>query len=122
MCFIVLVISLSVYFGKKRKKEKKVKSLTFAESNAHWNKCMRQIWDRILLFSLIIINPYHLISIVLFQFNLDKEAGDRGIYHRYCMERAAASATHVFTTVSNITADESEYLLQRKPGKGYRKC
>ncbi|XP_072048138.1 glycogen [starch] synthase, muscle-like [Amphiura filiformis] len=48
-------------------------------------------------------------------FNLDKEAGDRGIYHRYCMERAAATATHVFTTVSNITADESEHLLKRKP-------
>lgn len=49
------------------------------------------------------------------KFNLDKEAGDRGIYHRYCMERAAAHCAHVFTTVSQITSYESEHLLQRKP-------
>jgi len=48
-------------------------------------------------------------------FNLDKEAGDRQIYHRYCIERAAASCAHVFTTVSKITGIESEYLLKRKP-------
>ncbi|XP_022083700.1 glycogen [starch] synthase, muscle-like [Acanthaster planci] len=48
-------------------------------------------------------------------FNLDKEAGDRGIYHRYCMERAAATLAHVFTTVSNITAEESQHLLKRLP-------
>jgi glycogen(starch) synthase len=47
---------------------------------------------------------------------LDKEAGDRQIYHRYCIERAAASCAHVFTTVSKITGIESEYLLKRKPG------
>ena len=57
----------------------------------------------------------------LFQFNLDKEAGDRGIYHRYCMERAAAHCAHVFTTVSQITSYESEHLLKRKPGEfGHR--
>lgn len=50
------------------------------------------------------------------QFNLDKEAGDRQIYHRYCMERAAVHCAHVFTTVSEITGTESEYLLKRKPG------
>lgn len=49
------------------------------------------------------------------KFELDKEAGDRQIYHRYCLERAAATITHVFTTVSQITADEAEHLLQRKP-------
>ncbi|PRD28487.1 UNVERIFIED_CONTAM: GlyS [Trichonephila clavipes] len=49
------------------------------------------------------------------KFNLDKEAGDRGIYHRYCMERAAAHSAHVFTTVSEITSLESEHLLKRKP-------
>lgn len=49
------------------------------------------------------------------KFNLDKEAGDRGIYHRYCMERAAAHASHIFTTVSEITSLESEHLLRRKP-------
>lgn len=51
----------------------------------------------------------------LIQFQLDKEAGDRQIYHRYCMERAAAHACHVFTTVSEITAVESEHLLKRRP-------
>lgn len=49
------------------------------------------------------------------QFNLDKEAGDRGIYHRYCIERAAAHSAHVFTTVSEITSLEAENLLKRKP-------
>ncbi|CAF2888594.1 unnamed protein product [Rotaria sp. Silwood2] len=48
-------------------------------------------------------------------FDLDKEAGDRQIYHRYCVERAAATCAHVFTTVSKITGIESEYLLKRKP-------
>ena len=50
------------------------------------------------------------------QFNVDKEAGDRQIYHRYCLERAAAHCAHVFTTVSQITAIEAEHLLKRKPG------
>lgn len=53
-------------------------------------------------------------------FDVDKEAGDRGIYHRYCIERAAAHCAHVFTTVSHITAYESEHLLHRKPGMGER--
>ncbi|KAI4255450.1 MAG: hypothetical protein L6R42_006731 [Xanthoria sp. 1 TBL-2021] len=48
-------------------------------------------------------------------FDVDHEAGQRGIYHRYCIERAAAHAADVFTTVSNITAYESEHLLKRKP-------
>lgn len=52
----------------------------------------------------------------MFQFNVDKEAGDRQIYHRYCLERAAAHCAHVFTTVSQITAIEAENLLKRKPG------
>lgn len=47
-------------------------------------------------------------------FNVDKEAGDRQIYHRYCIERAAVQAAHVFTTVSQVTADEAEHLLKRK--------
>lgn len=53
----------------------------------------------------------------LLQFSLDKEAGDRQIYHRYCMERAAVHTAHVFTTVSEITGMEAENLLKRKPGK-----
>ena len=47
----------------------------------------------------------------------DKESGDRRIYHRYCMERAATAAAHVFTTVSDITAYEAEHLLKRRPEK-----
>lgn len=49
------------------------------------------------------------------RFVLDKEAGDRQIYHRYCMERAAVHTSHVFTTVSEITGMEAEHLLKRKP-------
>ncbi|KAI8341990.1 glycogen synthase [Chlamydoabsidia padenii] len=48
-------------------------------------------------------------------FDVDAEAGKRGIYHRYCIERAAAHCADVFTTVSHITAYESEHLLKRKP-------
>ena len=32
-----------------------------------------------------------------------QEAGDRQIYHRYCIERAAVHCAHVFTTVSQVT-------------------
>ena len=45
-----------------------------------------------------------------------QEAGDRGIYQRYCIERAAVHCAHIFTTVSHITADEAEHLLKRRPG------
>ncbi|RKP18936.1 glycogen synthase [Rozella allomycis CSF55] len=48
-------------------------------------------------------------------FDVDVEAGKRGIYHRYCLERAAAHCADVFTTVSHITAFEAENLLKRKP-------
>lgn len=48
-------------------------------------------------------------------FDCDAEAGKRGIYHRYCIERGAAHSADVFTTVSHITAYESEHLLKRKP-------
>jgi hypothetical protein len=60
------------------------------------------------------------VIILYLQFNVDKEAGDRGIYHRYCMERAAVHCAHVFTTVSQITGLEAEHLLKRKPGKNMR--
>lgn len=56
-------------------------------------------------------------TLIIFQYNLDKEAGDRQIYHRYCMERAAVHCSQVFTTVSEITGVEAEHLLKRKPGK-----
>lgn len=49
------------------------------------------------------------------QINVDEEAGKRGIYHRYCVERAAAHSCTVFTCVSHITAYETEWLLGRRP-------
>ncbi|XP_048466503.1 glycogen [starch] synthase, liver isoform X2 [Rhincodon typus] len=52
---------------------------------------------------------------LLDKFNVDKEAGERQIYHRYCMERASAHCAHVFTTVSAITAVEAENMIKRKP-------
>jgi len=48
-------------------------------------------------------------------FNIDEEAGRRGIYHRYCMERAATHLCHAFTTVSEITGKEATHLLKRSP-------
>lgn len=48
-------------------------------------------------------------------FDVDKEAGERQIYHRYCLERAATHCAHVLTTVSHVTAAEAEHLLKRKP-------
>uniref|UniRef100_UPI0037E71648 glycogen [starch] synthase, liver isoform X1 n=1 Tax=Semicossyphus pulcher TaxID=241346 RepID=UPI0037E71648 len=49
------------------------------------------------------------------KFDIDKEAGERQIYHRYCLERAAVHCAHVFTTVSQITAVEAHHMLHRKP-------
>lgn len=49
------------------------------------------------------------------KFNPDKEAGDRQIYHRYCLERAAVHCSHTFTTVSQITAVEANHMLHRNP-------
>ncbi|KAG5458999.1 MAG: glycogen synthase, partial [Olpidium bornovanus] len=48
-------------------------------------------------------------------FDVDQEAGRRNIYHRYCVERAAAHCATVFTTVSHITGCEAEHLLKRRP-------
>lgn len=49
------------------------------------------------------------------KFNIDQEAGERQIYHRYCLERAAVHCAHVFTTVSQITAVEANHMLHRQP-------
>lgn len=49
-------------------------------------------------------------------FDVDYEAGRFAIYHRYCIERAAAHCAGVFTTVSHITAFEAKHLLKRDPG------
>uniref|UniRef100_A0A8C2JFT2 Glycogen [starch] synthase n=1 Tax=Cyprinus carpio TaxID=7962 RepID=A0A8C2JFT2_CYPCA len=48
------------------------------------------------------------------KFNIDQEAGERQIYHRYCLERAAVHCAHVFTTVSQITAVEAKHMLHRQ--------
>lgn len=44
-----------------------------------------------------------------------RAAGDRGIFNRFAIERAAAHGADCFTTVSDITAVEAEHLLGRKP-------
>lgn len=41
--------------------------------------------------------------------NPEKEAGDRGIYQKHWIEKEAAHASHVFTTVSEITAHEVHF-------------
>ncbi|GAM21867.1 hypothetical protein SAMD00019534_050420, partial [Acytostelium subglobosum LB1] len=46
--------------------------------------------------------------------NMDFEASKRGIYHRHWIEKKSANEAHVFTTVSEITAYESEAVLHRK--------
>ena len=45
----------------------------------------------------------------------DKEAAKYNIYPRFAIERAAARASTVFTTVSEVTAREAEKLLGRRP-------
>jgi glycogen(starch) synthase len=47
--------------------------------------------------------------------NADQEAGKRDIYPRYAIEKAAAHAATVFTTVSQVTSFEAEKLLGRQP-------
>ncbi|MGB7158519.1 MAG: glycosyltransferase, partial [Tepidisphaeraceae bacterium] len=47
--------------------------------------------------------------------NPDEQAGKYNIWPRYAIERAAAHASVVFTTVSEVTAHEAERLLGRKP-------
>ncbi|KAL0058370.1 glycogen synthase isoform 1 [Marasmius tenuissimus] len=45
-------------------------------------------------------------------FDVDHEAGKRGIYHRYCVERSSAHCADVFTTVSHITAFQAMHEFQ----------
>lgn len=47
--------------------------------------------------------------------DVDFEAGRRGIYTKYCIERSISHNCDVFTSVSHITAFEAECLLKRKP-------
>ena len=47
--------------------------------------------------------------------NPDEQAAHYNIYPRFAIERAAAHASTVFTTVSEVTAHEAEKLLGRTP-------
>jgi len=47
--------------------------------------------------------------------NPDEEAGKRNIYPRHWIECGAARGADIFTTVSEITGDETQHLLGRKP-------
>ncbi len=48
-------------------------------------------------------------------YNSDAEAKKFNVEAQYKLERAAAHGAHVFTTVSDITAEECRYLLGRAP-------
>lgn len=52
---------------------------------------------------------------ILDTLDVDREAKGIEHFHWHCLERAAAHAADIFTTVSDITGQESEFLLQRKP-------
>ncbi len=52
---------------------------------------------------------------LLGKFNPYEKARELNISDKFTAERAAAQASHVFTTVSEITGKESEYILGRKP-------
>ncbi|HID08975.1 TPA: glycogen synthase, partial [Candidatus Micrarchaeota archaeon] len=47
--------------------------------------------------------------------NPDELAYRHGIEAKHLMEKAAAQNAHVFTTVSNVTAREAEFILGRRP-------
>lgn len=48
-------------------------------------------------------------------FDADSLARQYMIWPKYAIERAATHSAHVFTTVSEVTAKESEHLLGRRP-------
>ena len=50
-------------------------------------------------------------------YNADAEADKYGIGPRHRIEKAAAHASNVFTTVSEVTASEAEHLLGRSPDR-----
>lgn len=51
----------------------------------------------------------------LSSFDADGMARHYMIWPKYAIERAAAHSAHIFTTVSEVTAQEAQYLLGRKP-------
>ncbi len=52
---------------------------------------------------------------MLGRFNPYEKARELNVTDKFTAERAAAHASHVFTTVSRITGKESEHILGRKP-------
>lgn len=48
-------------------------------------------------------------------YNGDQMAGELNMQSKHSLEKAAAHFADVFTTVSDVTADESEQLLERRP-------
>ncbi|PKS13179.1 hypothetical protein jhhlp_000523 [Lomentospora prolificans] len=52
---------------------------------------------------------------ILDTLDVDEEAKNIDHYHWHGLETAVAHAADLFTTVSDITAQESEFLLRRKP-------
>ena len=55
----------------------------------------------------VIVFKLHTVVINMEFCDYTQEAGQRQIYHRYCMERAAAQCCHLFSTVSEVTGDEA---------------
>ncbi|MGV8161766.1 MAG: glycogen/starch synthase [Candidatus Nanoarchaeia archaeon] len=52
---------------------------------------------------------------MLGHFNTDDKARELGVIDKFTAERAAAQNATIFTTVSEITSRESEFILGRKP-------
>ena len=51
----------------------------------------------------------------LHDYHADTEAKQFNVETQFRIERAAAHGAHVFTTVSDVTADECRHLLGRAP-------
>lgn len=49
------------------------------------------------------------------EINSDVIAAEHGIGHKFMVERAAARSADIFSTVSEITAEEARYFLGRRP-------
>ena len=77
----------------------------------HMPRCWEDICAQVMLISTTIFSTFLLNDRFI---DVDYEAGKRGIYNRYCLERASCHSADVFTTVSHITAYEAEHLLKRR--------
>lgn len=76
---------------------------SFHDSRHHpWEIFEVAVLPQLIWFSAGKVDFYHNIEKV----DVDKEAGERGIYAKHWIERAAAHGAHIFTTISDITAWE----------------